>query len=520
MRISRSESPSPLPSLDSLPPMENLWALEAEREACLHGEDDLRQSEKGEGQRDGSCCWISSKRLQIDGELFYRRGVGEDSIIKNAEPGLHKNGEHYLFARYGDSRSALRHTERVKNGMRRFTSASRCYPPSVEAQRTDQFSTVTEAVNKGVHSYRTLRECSGKGMRTSGSIMHLSQSDQNGLASKSEDHFLLGQNGSNEHGRHLRKPSFRQGRDRCSNGAKISLKEDLESRMDFSGHMRAGRKRYNAAVAYRDAIRKRYDNATAYNADNSSTSKENNIQGPHILEPSTNKGLHVQETNHRVEQCSDENMSEVPKTMDIVDDAETIGVTSPATNCDNGNKISRKPSITTSSSVPRSLPAVFVDVTNRFELHVAPGMKEDAEETDAHRLSQRQRQIEYGKNTLGYECYVELVPRLKRKARDPQTPNPKQVCSKRSWDGQIRKWRRLLHVYDPPSEDGEEIAEDLSVLKLQRVCAEEIKSDAAATTTLPKRICESNGVTDNNSVEEMMGMQDANLTIYDDWMEV
>ena len=29
------------------------------------------------------------------------------------------------------------------------------------------------------------------------------------------------------------------------------------------------------------------------------------------------------------------------------------------------------------------------------------------------------------------------------------TPDPYQVCSKRSWDGQIRKWRRLLHKYDP-----------------------------------------------------------------------
>ena len=30
------------------------------------------------------------------------------------------------------------------------------------------------------------------------------------------------------------------------------------------------------------------------------------------------------------------------------------------------------------------------------------------------------------------------------------------MCSKRSWDGQIRKWRRLLHEYDPPKGEDEE----------------------------------------------------------------
>ena len=46
------------------------------------------------------------------------------------------------------------------------------------------------------------------------------------------------------------------------------------------------------------------------------------------------------------------------------------------------------------------------------------------------------------------------MPRSSRKRSDPWTPNKNQVCSKRSWDGQIRKWRRALHRFDP-NEPGE-----------------------------------------------------------------
>eukprot|EP00026_Physarum_polycephalum_P005665 Phypoly_transcript_05700.p1 GENE.Phypoly_transcript_05700~~Phypoly_transcript_05700.p1 ORF type:complete len:472 (+),score=142.77 Phypoly_transcript_05700:192-1607(+) len=76
-------------------------------------------------------------------------------------------------------------------------------------------------------------------------------------------------------------------------------------------------------------------------------------------------------------------------------------------------------------------------------------LKSVLKETDARRLAQRQKQIEYGKATLGYKDYTKLIAKSKRKREDPKTPNKYQVCSKRSWDGQIRKWRRMLHFYDP-----------------------------------------------------------------------
>jgi len=84
------------------------------------------------------------------------------------------------------------------------------------------------------------------------------------------------------------------------------------------------------------------------------------------------------------------------------------------------------------------------------------------QELSARRLETRQKQIDIGKNTTGYQCYFIQVPKEKRKRCDPQTPNIYQVCSKRSWDGQIRKWRRLLHKYDPPGTTSPNMASCLS----------------------------------------------------------
>ena len=37
--------------------------------------------------------------------------------------------------------------------------------------------------------------------------------------------------------------------------------------------------------------------------------------------------------------------------------------------------------------------------------------KELDKETDPHRISQRQRQIDFGKNTIGYQRYLEQYPK-------------------------------------------------------------------------------------------------------------
>jgi len=73
---------------------------------------------------------------------------------------------------------------------------------------------------------------------------------------------------------------------------------------------------------------------------------------------------------------------------------------------------------------------------------------------DEQRLLQRQKQIDYGYRTVGYLRYRLLVAKDQRKPDHPRTPKKTQGCSKRSWDGQLKKWRRDLHLWDPDNNDG------------------------------------------------------------------
>eukprot|EP00164_Ancoracysta_twista_P000628 GFYU01000833.1.p1 GENE.GFYU01000833.1~~GFYU01000833.1.p1 ORF type:complete len:304 (+),score=90.50 GFYU01000833.1:336-1247(+) len=70
-------------------------------------------------------------------------------------------------------------------------------------------------------------------------------------------------------------------------------------------------------------------------------------------------------------------------------------------------------------------------------------------ETNEDRLRQRAKQIEIGKSTVEYQRYVKDVQVDKRGREDPRTPDIHRVCSKRCFDGQLRKWRRDLHKWDP-----------------------------------------------------------------------
>lgn len=74
-------------------------------------------------------------------------------------------------------------------------------------------------------------------------------------------------------------------------------------------------------------------------------------------------------------------------------------------------------------------------------------------ETQKKRLLSREKQIQYGKATLGYSEYLRLVPLKNRSPTQPRTPNKNLECSKRCWDGLVARWRRQLHAFDPVLKD-------------------------------------------------------------------
>ena len=53
--------------------------------------------------------------------------------------------------------------------------------------------------------------------------------------------------------------------------------------------------------------------------------------------------------------------------------------------------------------------------------------KEKRRESDQTTLARRQKQINMGKNTLGYQRYEDVVPREKRAKHEPKTPDIFQV---------------------------------------------------------------------------------------------
>lgn len=79
-------------------------------------------------------------------------------------------------------------------------------------------------------------------------------------------------------------------------------------------------------------------------------------------------------------------------------------------------------------------------------------------ERDPIILKRRQKQIDYGKNTLGYQNYVESIPKRTRGREHPRTPRKGYKYSRRSWDQQIKLWRIKLHNFDSSNDELDQIA--------------------------------------------------------------
>lgn len=63
------------------------------------------------------------------------------------------------------------------------------------------------------------------------------------------------------------------------------------------------------------------------------------------------------------------------------------------------------------------------------------------------RVKRRVKQIDMGKDTPEYQLYTKLVPRKMRVLGQPQTPDVHKTSSKRTFDKEIRAWRRSLHAW-------------------------------------------------------------------------
>ena len=117
------------------------------------------------------------------------------------------------------------------------------------------------------------------------------------------------------------------------------------------------------------------------------------------------------------------------------------------------------------SACKKMIEATFIDVRKedtianicKTRLRVLSGVSRTGnkscreKESDENRIKQRLKQIQFGKNTLGYENYTNAIKKREREKGNPMhphTPDAFRLRSKKNFDACLRSWRRALHLWD------------------------------------------------------------------------
>ena len=102
-------------------------------------------------------------------------------------------------------------------------------------------------------------------------------------------------------------------------------------------------------------------------------------------------------------------------------------------------------------------------------------------ETDPEVLDRRQKQIDYGKNSVVYQNYRRQVIKAKRKNHEPKTPRKNLKWPRRTWDTMIRWWKKDIHIWN---EQGDQALLDKwnSRQKRIRVITEQVPEASSRST--------------------------------------